>query len=108
MAGKVRGLLTTWLCHCWALPLLCVLPRVGLDAGCQHHRAKTLYILSLPYRFGPATQHLVLNEKCSAVHNPRSYKIQTQLNLIHPEIFPLLTTYQSKVGKALLACVPLP
>ncbi|NWU95496.1 RNZ2 protein, partial [Upupa epops] len=47
-------------------------------------------------RFGPGTQHLVLNEKSSAVHNPRSYKIQTQLNLIHPEIFPLLTTYQSK------------
>ncbi|NXX30645.1 RNZ2 protein, partial [Nicator chloris] len=48
-------------------------------------------------RFGPGTQHLVLNENSSAVHNPRSYKIQTQLNLIHPEIFPLLTTYQSKV-----------
>ncbi|NXL87458.1 RNZ2 protein, partial [Alectura lathami] len=47
-------------------------------------------------RFGPGTQHLVLNENCSAVHNPRSYKIQSQLNLIHPEIFPLLTTYQSK------------
>uniref|UniRef100_A0A8B9ZHL1 Zinc phosphodiesterase ELAC protein 2 n=1 Tax=Anas platyrhynchos TaxID=8839 RepID=A0A8B9ZHL1_ANAPL len=56
-------------------------------------------------RFGPGTQHLVLNEKCSAVHNPRSYKIQTQLNLIHPEIFPLLTTYQSKVGKALVPIV---
>uniref|UniRef100_A0A8C3LBJ9 Zinc phosphodiesterase ELAC protein 2 n=1 Tax=Chrysolophus pictus TaxID=9089 RepID=A0A8C3LBJ9_CHRPC len=40
-------------------------------------------------RFGPETQHLVLNENCSAVHNARSYKIQTQLNLIHPEIFPL-------------------
>uniref|UniRef100_A0A8B9T9N7 Zinc phosphodiesterase ELAC protein 2 n=1 Tax=Anas platyrhynchos TaxID=8839 RepID=A0A8B9T9N7_ANAPL len=51
-------------------------------------------------RFGPGTQHLVLNEKCSAVHNPRSYKIQTQLNLIHPEIFPLLTTYQSKEEEA--------
>uniref|UniRef100_A0A8C0FFD4 Zinc phosphodiesterase ELAC protein 2 n=1 Tax=Bubo bubo TaxID=30461 RepID=A0A8C0FFD4_BUBBB len=51
-------------------------------------------------RFGPGTQHLVLNENSSAVHNPRSYKIQTQLNLIHPEIFPLLTTYQSKVEKA--------
>uniref|UniRef100_A0A8C8BE30 Zinc phosphodiesterase ELAC protein 2 n=1 Tax=Otus sunia TaxID=257818 RepID=A0A8C8BE30_9STRI len=51
-------------------------------------------------RFGPGTQHLVLNENSSAVHNPRSYKIQTQLNLIHPEIFPLLTTYQSKVEEA--------
>uniref|UniRef100_A0A8C9N3S1 Zinc phosphodiesterase ELAC protein 2 n=1 Tax=Serinus canaria TaxID=9135 RepID=A0A8C9N3S1_SERCA len=48
-------------------------------------------------RFGPGTQHLVLNENSSAVHNPRSYKIQTQLNLIHPEIFPLLTTYQKAV-----------
>ncbi|NXG52109.1 RNZ2 protein, partial [Psilopogon haemacephalus] len=51
-------------------------------------------------RFGPGTQHLVLNENCSAVHNPRSYKIQTQLNLIHPEIFPLLTTYKSKEEEA--------
>ncbi|XP_031985079.1 zinc phosphodiesterase ELAC protein 2 isoform X2 [Corvus hawaiiensis] len=56
-------------------------------------------------RFGPGTQHLVLNENSSAVHNPRSYKIQTQLNLIHPEIFPLLTTYQSKEAEA--AC-PVP
>ena len=66
---------------------------------------KLLCILLSSYRFGPGTQHLVLNENSSAVHNPRSYKIQTQLNLIHPEIFPLLTTYQSKVGQALLACV---
>ncbi|OXB81206.1 UNVERIFIED_CONTAM: hypothetical protein H355_005136 [Colinus virginianus] len=51
-------------------------------------------------RFGPGTQHLVLNENCSAVHNARSYKIQSQLNLIHPEIFPLLTTYQSKEEEA--------
>ncbi|KAF4802658.1 Zinc phosphodiesterase ELAC protein 2 [Turdus rufiventris] len=51
-------------------------------------------------RFGSGTQHLVLNENSSAVHNPRSYKIQTQLNLIHPEIFPLLTTYQSKEAEA--------
>ncbi|NWW41195.1 RNZ2 protein, partial [Panurus biarmicus] len=52
-------------------------------------------------RFGPGTQHLVLNENSSAVHNPRSYKIQTQLNLIHPEIFPLLATYQSKEAEAM-------
>ncbi|NXU54309.1 RNZ2 protein, partial [Turnix velox] len=51
-------------------------------------------------RFGPGTQHLVLNENSSAVHNPRSYKIQTQLNLIHPEIFPLLSTYQGKEEEA--------
>lgn len=59
-------------------------------------------------RFGPGTQHLVLNENSSAVHNPRSYKIQTQLNLIHPEIFPLLSTYHSKVDQALHACFSCP
>nr|XP_020651971.1 zinc phosphodiesterase ELAC protein 2 isoform X1 [Pogona vitticeps] len=51
-------------------------------------------------RFGPDTQHLILNENCRTVHNLRSYKIQTQLNLIHPEIFPLLTNYQSKEEEA--------
>uniref|UniRef100_A0A8C3KH48 Zinc phosphodiesterase ELAC protein 2 n=1 Tax=Calidris pygmaea TaxID=425635 RepID=A0A8C3KH48_9CHAR len=56
-------------------------------------------------RFGSGTQHLVLNENSSAVHNARSYKIQTQLNLIHPEIFPLLTTYQSK--EAAVCSVPI-
>ncbi|KAI5930453.1 zinc phosphodiesterase ELAC protein 2 isoform X1 [Manis javanica] len=43
-------------------------------------------------RFGPDTQHLILNENCTSVHNLRSHKIQTQLNLIHPDIFPLLTS----------------
>ncbi|VFV27607.1 zinc phosphodiesterase elac protein 2 [Lynx pardinus] len=43
-------------------------------------------------RFGPAAQHLVLNESCSSVHNLRSHKIQTQLSLIHPDIFPPLAT----------------
>uniref|UniRef100_A0A2R8N6I9 Zinc phosphodiesterase ELAC protein 2 n=1 Tax=Callithrix jacchus TaxID=9483 RepID=A0A2R8N6I9_CALJA len=47
-------------------------------------------------RFGPDTQHLVLNENCSSVHCVRSHKIQTQLNLIHPDIFPLLTSFPSK------------
>uniref|UniRef100_A0A8C0QT45 Zinc phosphodiesterase ELAC protein 2 n=1 Tax=Canis lupus dingo TaxID=286419 RepID=A0A8C0QT45_CANLU len=42
-------------------------------------------------RFGPATQHLVLNESCSSVHNLRSHKIQTQLGLIHSDIFPPVT-----------------
>ncbi|KAJ7316154.1 hypothetical protein JRQ81_002316 [Phrynocephalus forsythii] len=50
--------------------------------------------------FGPETQHLILNENCQSVHCFRSYKIQTQLNLIHPEIFPLLTNYQSKEEEA--------
>ncbi|XP_051036339.1 zinc phosphodiesterase ELAC protein 2 isoform X1 [Phodopus roborovskii] len=54
-------------------------------------------------RFGPDTQHLILNETCSSVHNLRSHKIQTQLNLIHPDIFPLLTSFYNKVeeGSAL-------
>ncbi|XP_004760196.1 zinc phosphodiesterase ELAC protein 2 [Mustela putorius furo] len=43
-------------------------------------------------RFGTATQHLVLNESCPSVHNLRSHKIQTQLSLIHPTIFPPLAT----------------
>ncbi|XP_011821059.1 PREDICTED: zinc phosphodiesterase ELAC protein 2 isoform X2 [Mandrillus leucophaeus] len=52
-------------------------------------------------RFGPDTQHLVLNENCASVHNLRSYKIQTQLNLIHPDIFPLLTSFPRKEGPTL-------
>ncbi|EHB11816.1 Zinc phosphodiesterase ELAC protein 2 [Heterocephalus glaber] len=47
-------------------------------------------------RFGPDTQHLILNENCASVHNLRSHKIQTQLNLIHPDIFPLLTSFHRK------------
>ncbi|KAM9296620.1 zinc phosphodiesterase ELAC protein 2 [Gastrophryne carolinensis] len=47
-------------------------------------------------RFGPGTEHLILNEKASAVHNQSAYKIQTQLNLIHPSIFPLLPDLYQK------------
>ncbi|XP_036197578.1 zinc phosphodiesterase ELAC protein 2 isoform X1 [Myotis myotis] len=47
-------------------------------------------------RFGPDTQHLILNEKCTSVHNLRSHKIQTQLNLIHPDIFPPLASLRCK------------
>ncbi|XP_066120355.1 LOW QUALITY PROTEIN: zinc phosphodiesterase ELAC protein 2 [Saccopteryx bilineata] len=54
-------------------------------------------------RFGPDTQHLVLNENCTSVHNLRSHKIQTQLNLIHPDIFPPLTVPQCKEEGAALA-----
>ncbi|XP_062976510.1 zinc phosphodiesterase ELAC protein 2 [Elgaria multicarinata webbii] len=54
-------------------------------------------------RFGPNTQHLILNENCHSVHNLRSHKIQTQLNLIHPEIFPMLTNYQSKEEEAMFS-----
>lgn len=47
-------------------------------------------------RFGPDTQHLILNEKSASVHNLRSHKIQTQLNLIHPDIFPPLASVPCK------------
>ncbi|XP_043819231.1 zinc phosphodiesterase ELAC protein 2 isoform X2 [Dromiciops gliroides] len=47
-------------------------------------------------RFGPQTQHLILNENCTSVHNLRSLKIQTQLNLIDSNIFPQLTNYNCK------------
>ncbi|KAM7145362.1 zinc phosphodiesterase ELAC protein 2 [Macrochelys suwanniensis] len=51
-------------------------------------------------RFGPTTEHLILNENSNTVHCLRSHKIQTQLNLIHSEIFPLLTNYQSREEEA--------
>ncbi|KAJ1130776.1 hypothetical protein NDU88_009124 [Pleurodeles waltl] len=53
-------------------------------------------------RFGPSTEHLILNENYSTVHNLRSDKIQTQLNLIHPEIFPRLSRTQNKEEHAAL------
>ncbi|CAJ0928422.1 unnamed protein product [Ranitomeya imitator] len=40
--------------------------------------------------FGPGTDHLLLNEHASTVHNLSSYKVQSQLHLIHPDIFPPL------------------
>uniref|UniRef100_A0A8D1L3D8 Zinc phosphodiesterase ELAC protein 2 n=1 Tax=Sus scrofa TaxID=9823 RepID=A0A8D1L3D8_PIG len=51
-------------------------------------------------RFGPDTQHLVLNEHCESVHNLRSHKIQTQLNLIHSGIFPPLASLRPQEGGA--------
>ncbi|XP_003791125.1 zinc phosphodiesterase ELAC protein 2 [Otolemur garnettii] len=53
-------------------------------------------------RFGPHTQHLILNENCASVHNLRSHKIQTQLSLIHPGIFPSLTSFPCKEEGAAL------
>ncbi|XP_041072870.1 zinc phosphodiesterase ELAC protein 2 isoform X1 [Carcharodon carcharias] len=53
-------------------------------------------------RFGPTTEHLILNEHNETVHNLRSHKIQTQLNLIHSEIFPRLKTFQTKEQPASL------
>ncbi|KAM9045889.1 zinc phosphodiesterase ELAC protein 2 isoform 2-T2 [Megaptera novaeangliae] len=52
-------------------------------------------------RFGPDTQHLVLNEHCESVHNLRSHKIQTQLSLIHPGIFPPLASLRPQVAAQL-------
>ncbi|KAJ3600230.1 hypothetical protein NHX12_031216 [Muraenolepis orangiensis] len=53
-------------------------------------------------RFPSSTEHLLLNEQVQTVHNVRSLKIQTQLNMIHPEIFPQLKTYSTKEEKASL------
>lgn len=53
-------------------------------------------------RFPSSTEHLVLNEHVQTVHNVRSHKIQTQLNMIHPEIFPQLKTFNNKEEQASL------
>ncbi|XP_072339225.1 zinc phosphodiesterase ELAC protein 2 [Scyliorhinus torazame] len=53
-------------------------------------------------RFEPTAEHLILNEHNETVHNLRSHKIQTQLNLIHPEIFPRLKTFRTKEQQASL------
>ncbi|KAL0993355.1 hypothetical protein UPYG_G00106540 [Umbra pygmaea] len=54
-------------------------------------------------RFPSTTEHLILNEQVCTVHNVRSHKIQTQLNLIHPEIFPELKHYRTKENRATLS-----
>ncbi|XP_053300231.1 zinc phosphodiesterase ELAC protein 2 [Pleuronectes platessa] len=53
-------------------------------------------------RFPSTTEHLILNEQVSTDHNIRSHKIQAQLNMIHPEIFPQLSSSQSKEPQAAL------
>ncbi|XP_073351035.1 zinc phosphodiesterase ELAC protein 2 [Pagrus major] len=53
-------------------------------------------------RFPSTTEHLILNEHVSTVHNIRSHKIQAQLNMIHPEIFPQLHSYTTKEPQASL------
>ncbi|XP_056609441.1 zinc phosphodiesterase ELAC protein 2-like [Triplophysa dalaica] len=53
-------------------------------------------------RFPSSTEHLVLNEHNFTSHNVRSHKLQTQLNLIHPDIFPQLKLYKSKEPQASL------
>lgn len=47
-------------------------------------------------RFPSTTEHLILNEHACTIHNIRSHKIQAQLNMIHPEIFPQLKAYKTK------------
>lgn len=56
-------------------------------------------------RFPSTTEHLILNEQVCGVQNIRSYKLQTQLNMIHPEIFPQLRCFKHK---APLAALPVP
>ncbi|XP_026181931.1 zinc phosphodiesterase ELAC protein 2 isoform X2 [Mastacembelus armatus] len=53
-------------------------------------------------RFPSSTEHLILNEHTCSVHNVRSHKIQAQLNMIHPEIFPELKCYRTKEPQAAL------
>ncbi|KAF3699769.1 Zinc phosphodiesterase ELAC protein 2 [Channa argus] len=53
-------------------------------------------------RFPSTTEHLILNEQVSTVHNIRSHKIQAQLNMIHPEMFPELKSYKTKEPQAAL------
>lgn len=54
-------------------------------------------------RFPSSTEHLMMNEQTFTPHNARSLKLQTQLNLIHPEIFPQLKLYRSKEPQASLS-----
>ncbi|XP_054616640.1 zinc phosphodiesterase ELAC protein 2 isoform X3 [Dunckerocampus dactyliophorus] len=53
-------------------------------------------------RFPPTTEHLILNEHASSAHNIRSHKIQAQLNMIHPKIFPDLQSWRAKESQAAL------
>uniref|UniRef100_A0AAY5F1E4 Zinc phosphodiesterase ELAC protein 2 n=1 Tax=Electrophorus electricus TaxID=8005 RepID=A0AAY5F1E4_ELEEL len=52
-------------------------------------------------RFSSGTEHLVMNEQVCTIHNIRSYKIQTQLHMIHADIFPELQCRPCRT------CVPL-
>ncbi|XP_043091156.1 zinc phosphodiesterase ELAC protein 2 isoform X3 [Puntigrus tetrazona] len=53
-------------------------------------------------RFPSSTQHLLMNEQTFTTHNTRSHKLQTQLGLIHPDIFPPLKLYKTKEPPASL------
>lgn len=53
-------------------------------------------------RFPSSTEHLILNEHVCTTHNVWSHKIQTHLNMIHPEIFPQLQTFSATVTVQIL------
>ncbi|KAM9394197.1 zinc phosphodiesterase ELAC protein 2 [Pholidichthys leucotaenia] len=53
-------------------------------------------------RFPSTTEHLILNEQVGTKHNIRSYKIQAQLSMIHPQIFPELKAFKTKEPQAAL------
>ncbi|XP_075230593.1 ribonuclease Z [Lycorma delicatula] len=42
-------------------------------------------------KFPPSTQHLIINEDNSCMGSVAVHRIQYKLNLLHPEIFPLLS-----------------
>ncbi|XP_037544598.1 zinc phosphodiesterase ELAC protein 2 [Nematolebias whitei] len=47
-------------------------------------------------RFPSTTEHLILNEHVSTIHNISSHKLQTHLNIIHPGMFPHIKVCKSK------------
>uniref|UniRef100_A0A8C6UB12 Zinc phosphodiesterase ELAC protein 2 n=1 Tax=Neogobius melanostomus TaxID=47308 RepID=A0A8C6UB12_9GOBI len=48
--------------------------------------------------FPSSTEHLILNEHARTVHNIRSYKLQAQLHMVHPEVFPPLRHYRPQAA----------
>ncbi|XP_050393712.1 zinc phosphodiesterase ELAC protein 2 isoform X2 [Patella vulgata] len=45
--------------------------------------------------FGESTQHIILNRSASDVCHTAVYRLQTVLNLLHPQVFPLLPSQTS-------------
>lgn len=81
----------------WTLPSTIFAPGVATTPSLGVPLKDAVSAPSSFHRFGPTTQHLVLNESCSSVHNLRSHKIQTQLSLIHSTIFPPLAVPRRQV-----------
>ncbi|KAJ8683123.1 hypothetical protein QAD02_018915 [Eretmocerus hayati] len=54
-------------------------------------------------KFGPTTEHLIINEKNVGVASEAMHKMQHQLHLIHPTIFPLFkdVEYNNPVNEGL-------